>query len=110
MKSVTSGRPDSAFTVAVEVPRKKEDTSFGPRLTAIRKSRGLTQIQLAQDARCSQRSISYCEKDDGLPPASVGITLAKALKVPPMDSRSQTATERVNDDTETKRLWKKGSR
>ena len=61
---------DSAFTIACEMPRrKKEDTSFGPRLTAIRKARGFTQVELAKAIGATQRSISYYENDDGVPPA-----------------------------------------
>src|SRR6266496_2492896 len=83
MKGATSGcSPESAFTIAFEMPRReKEDSSFGLRLIAIRKARGFTQVQLAQAAGSTQRSISYYENDDGIPPASVVITLAKALKV-----------------------------
>jgi transcriptional regulator with XRE-family HTH domain len=57
--------------------RKKEDASFGPRLTAIRKARGLTQVDLAKAAGSTQRAISYYENDDGIPPASAVIALAK---------------------------------
>ena len=49
-----SEKADSAFTMP---RRKKEDSSFGPRLTAIRQARGLTQVQLAQAAGSTQRSI-----------------------------------------------------
>jgi transcriptional regulator with XRE-family HTH domain len=111
MASATPGRSlDSAFTIVLEMPRrKKEDSSFGPRLTAIRKARGLTQVQLAQATGSTQRSISYYENDDGIPPASVVITLAKALKVSADEllGLKPPRVERVNDDGETKRLWKR---
>ena len=74
--------PNFSLIIALEMPRKKkEDSNFGPRLTALRKARGLTQIQLAQAAGSTQRSISYYENDDGVPPASIVVVLAKALKV-----------------------------
>jgi transcriptional regulator with XRE-family HTH domain len=101
---------DFAFTIASGRPRrKKEDTSFGPRLTAIRKARGLTQAQLAEAAGTTQRSISYYENDDGIPPASVVIALAKALKVSADEllGIKPPRLERVEEDTETKRLWKR---
>ncbi|MDQ2843566.1 MAG: helix-turn-helix domain-containing protein [Acidobacteriota bacterium] len=88
--------------------RKKEDTSFGPRLTAIRKARGMTQVQLAKAARSTQRSISYYENDDGIPPASIVIALAKALQVS-ADELLGIKPPRVEpaDDAEGKRLWKR---
>jgi transcriptional regulator with XRE-family HTH domain len=62
--------------------KKKEDSSFGPRLTALRKARGLTQIQLAEATRTTQRSISYYENDDGVPPASIVMLLAPCRSPP----------------------------
>ena len=102
--------PDSAFTIASEMPpRKKEDSSFGSRLTAIRKARGLTQVQFAHAAGSAQRSISYYENDDDIPHASVVIALAKALKASADEllGLKPTRVEHVNDDAETKRLWKR---
>jgi transcriptional regulator with XRE-family HTH domain len=89
--------------------RKKDDSSFGPRLTAIRKARGLTQIELAESAGTTQRSISYYENDDGIPPASAVVALAKALKVSADEllGLKPPRVDRVDDDAETKRLWKK---
>jgi transcriptional regulator with XRE-family HTH domain len=101
---------NSAFTIGCEMPRrKKDDSSFGPRLTAIRKARGLTQIQLAEAAGTTQRSISYYENDDGVPPASAVIALSKALKVSADEllGLKPPRLDRVNDDGETKRLWKR---
>jgi DNA-binding XRE family transcriptional regulator len=37
------------------------------RLATLRKALGLTQVQLAQAARTTQRAVSYYENDDGLP-------------------------------------------
>lgn len=105
----SQAQPDFAFTIASGMPRrKKEDTSFGPRLTAIRKARGMTQVQLAKAAGSTQRSISYYENDDGIPPASVVITLAKALQVS-ADELLGIKPPRVEpaDDAESKRLWKR---
>ena len=101
--------PDFAFTIASGMPRrKKEDTSFGPRLTAIRQARGMTQVQLAKAAGSTQRSISYYENDDGIPPASIVIALAKALQVS-ADELLGIKPPRVEpaDDPENKRLWKR---
>ena len=101
---------DSAFTIADAMPRtKKDDSSFGPRLAAIRKARGLTQVQLAQAAATTQRSVSYYENDAGIPPAAAVIALAKALKVSADEllGLKPPRIERVQDDAETRRLWKK---
>lgn len=104
--------PPYALTIAGEMPRKKkEDSSFGPRLAAIRKARGLTQVQLAEATGTTQRSISYYENDDGAPPASIVMVLARALQVsadellglePPHKAVPATA-----GDPETRRLWKR---
>jgi len=105
---------DFGFTIAPEMPRKKkEDASFGPRLAALRKARGLTQVQLAEATQTTQRSISYYENDDGVPPSSVVMVLAQALRVsadellglkPPPKS---AAVPGVEEDLETRRLWKR---
>lgn len=91
--------------------KKKEDASFAPRLTALRKARGLTQIQLAEAAGTTQRSISYYENDDGVPPSSVVIELAKALQVSADEllglKPAKGTTVPVEDDSETRRLWKR---
>ena len=108
--TLTSSLRDSAFTIAFEMPRrKKDDSSFGPRLTAVRKARGLTQIQLAEVSGTTQRSISCYENDDGVPPASAVIALAKALNVSADEllGLKTPRLERVEDDVETRRLWKR---
>ena len=69
-----------AFTITCGMPWRKKEAP-GLRLTAVRKARGLTGIELAQTAGTTQRSISCCENDDGVPPSSAVIALAKALKV-----------------------------
>jgi transcriptional regulator with XRE-family HTH domain len=70
------------FTIADVMPRKKcGEASFGERLQAIRKARGLTQVQLAEAAATTQRAVSYYETEAGFPPAPAVIALAKALKV-----------------------------
>jgi hypothetical protein len=50
------------LTIADAMPRKKYgETSFGERLQAIRRARGLTQVQLAEAAVTTQRAVSYYE-------------------------------------------------
>lgn len=104
---------DSGFTIAHEMPRKKkEDASFGPRLAALRKARGLTQVQLAEVTRTTQRSISYYENDDGVPPSSIVVVLAQALRVSAdellgLKQPPQARAISNDDDPETRRLWKR---
>jgi transcriptional regulator with XRE-family HTH domain len=90
--------------------KKKQDLGFGPRLAAIRKARGLTQVQLAKAAQSTQRAISYYETDDGVPPASAVIALAKALQVSTdelLGLRAPKIERLREDDPETRRMWKR---
>jgi transcriptional regulator with XRE-family HTH domain len=111
-----SSRPvrDSGFTIADEMPgKKKEDSSLGPRLAALRKARGLTQVQLAEATRTTQRSISYYENDDGVPPSSIVMVLAQALQVSADELLGLKPAPKaappvaMDDDPETRRLWKR---
>lgn len=76
---------------------------------ALRRERGLTQVQLAQASGLTQRAISYYETEPGHPVAPAIIALAKALRVsadtllglkplPKSAAQPQPADE--------KRLWK----
>jgi transcriptional regulator with XRE-family HTH domain len=98
------------FTIADAMPRKKYgETRFGERLQAIRKARGLTQVQLAEAAETTQRAISYYETEAGFPPAPAVIGLAKALEVTTDEllGVKPPKVERLNDDSGTRRLWKR---
>ncbi|MEO7653084.1 MAG: helix-turn-helix transcriptional regulator [Bryobacteraceae bacterium] len=95
------------------MPRKnKDDASFGPRLAALRKARGLTQVHLAETTKTTQRSISYYENDNGVPPASIVVVLAQALRVSAdellgLKPPPTAAPALSDDDPETRRLWKR---
>jgi transcriptional regulator with XRE-family HTH domain len=98
------------FTIADTMPRKKYgETSFGERLQAIRKARGLTQVQLAEAAETTQRAVSYYETEAGFPPAPAVIALARALKVTTDEllGVKPPRVERVHDDSEARRQWKR---
>ena len=93
-----------------QMPRKKQEASdFGSRLAAIRKARGLTQVQLAQRAATTQRAISYYENEAGYPPAPAVVALARALHVSTDEllgvKTAKFASERK--DPEQQRVWKK---
>ena len=98
------------FTIADAMPRKKYgESSFGERLQAIRKARGLTQVSLAEAAGTTQRAISYYETEAGFPPAPAVIDLARALQVSTDELLGVRApkVERLHDNPETRRLWKR---
>jgi len=98
------------LTIAVAMPRKKYgQTSFGERLQNIRKARGLTQVQLAEAARTTQRAISYYETEAGFPPAPAVIDLAQALDVTTDEllGVKPPKVERIDDDSEARRMWKR---
>ena len=54
---------------------------FGERLAQLRKAAGYTQQQLADEIGATRRQIAYYEGESEHPPASLLITLAKALNV-----------------------------
>jgi transcriptional regulator with XRE-family HTH domain len=92
------------------MPRKRYgETSFGERLQAVRKARGLTQVQLAEAAGTTQRAVSYYETEAGFPPAPAVIGLAKALRITADELLGVRApkVERLDDDSETRRMWKR---
>jgi len=92
------------------MPRKKQPpTDFGERLAAIRKARGLTQVQLAEAAGTTQRAISYYETEAGFPPMPAVIALAQVLKVSTDELMGieEPESDLLRDDPETRRLWKK---
>jgi transcriptional regulator with XRE-family HTH domain len=99
-----------AFTIEDAMPGKPYgETSFGERLQNIRKARGMTQVQLAQAARTTQRAVSYYETEAGIPPAPAVIALAGALKISTDEllGVKPPRVERVNDDSEARRQWKR---
>jgi DNA-binding XRE family transcriptional regulator len=50
------------------MPRRwNREASFGKRLIALRKARGITQVELAKTLGTTQRTISYYENEGGLP-------------------------------------------
>jgi transcriptional regulator with XRE-family HTH domain len=95
------------------MPKKVRPASvFGERLTALRKARGLTQVELARKIGSSQRAISRYETVADRAPAPVLAKLALALGVSTdelLGVRS-SASAGPADDPETRRLWKKFQR
>lgn len=93
------------------MPKKVRPASaFGERLTALRKARGLTQVQLAEKIDSTQRAVSRYETVADRAPAPVLARLAQALGVSTDEllgvKRTRPAAG-LTDDPEARRLWKK---
>jgi len=92
------------------MPRKRTTHSdFGERLTAIRKAKGLTQVQLAERMDSSQRAVSHYENHPTAPPGPILAKLAEALAVSTdelLGLKTHKPRERENNP-DLQRLWKK---
>jgi transcriptional regulator with XRE-family HTH domain len=98
------------LNIDLEMARKKAgDEAFAKRLAAIRRMRGMTQIDLADAAGTTQRAVSYYENAFGFPPAPQLVALAKALRVTTDELLGVKAikADSRSEDPETRRLWKK---
>ena len=95
--------------IRLEMPAKKEPhTAFGKRLFALRKTRGLTQVQLADALGTTQRVISYYETEAELPPSTAIIPLARVLEVSTDELLGLRPTEpNGNSSVQKQRLWKR---
>lgn len=103
----------SALTISFAMPRKKSEPSpFGRRLEALRKARGLTQLEVAHALGTTQRTVSYYETQGGSPPAYVVVALAKLLHVSADEllGLKPSKTETKKEDPEKRRLWKRFQR
>jgi transcriptional regulator with XRE-family HTH domain len=98
------------FKIDLEMARKKAgDEAFARRLAAVRRMRGMTQIDLAEAAGTTQRAVSYYENAFGFPPAPQLVALAKALRVTTDEllGLKPIKADSRSEDPETRRLWKK---
>lgn len=76
----------------------------------IRMARGLTQTQLAEKLKSTQRNISHYETVAECPPGPVIVQLAKVLQVSAdelLGLSAPKAASKPKEDPETKRLWKR---
>ena len=92
------------------MPQQKESPSvFGTRLIAARRTRGVTQTQLAQAIGSTQRAISYYEAEGGNPPMEVAAKIAKALGTTADDLLGliETAEPATPETTDERRLWRR---
>jgi transcriptional regulator with XRE-family HTH domain len=81
MIGLTNSTDLATARLTPETMKTKTRDQFGPRLAALRESRGMTQTELGDAAGVSQRMIAYYEMADAQPPGSLLVTLARALKV-----------------------------
>ena len=97
------------FKIRLDMPAKKEPHSaFGKRLFALRKTRGLTQVQLAEALGTTQRVISYYETEAELPPSTAIIPLARVLEVSTDELLGlRPAQANGNSSVQKQRLWKR---
>jgi transcriptional regulator with XRE-family HTH domain len=105
--------PHLALTIPLAMPRKKSPPSaFGRRLEALRKARGLTQLQVAHALDTTQRTVSYYENQGGSPPAHVVIALSKLLHVSADEllGLKPSKLEHRREEPERHRLWKRFQR
>lgn len=95
--------------IRLEMPAKKEPhTAFGKRLFALRKMRGLTQVQLAEALGTTQRVISYYETEAELPPSTAIISLARVLGVSTDELLGlKPAEPNGKNSIQKQRLWKR---
>ncbi|MGA7765062.1 MAG: helix-turn-helix domain-containing protein [Candidatus Sulfotelmatobacter sp.] len=99
------------FTIAPVMPAKKPpQTSFGQRMFALRKARGLTQIDLAKALGTTQRVISYYETGAPLPSASFLVALAQTLAVTIDELLGARPAKFKQEKPQRRRLWKRFQR
>jgi transcriptional regulator with XRE-family HTH domain len=90
------------------MPRyRKPSSPFGERLVAVRKARGLSQIELAKRIGATQRAISYYEVEATFPPAEAIVKLATALRVSSDELLGLKRLKEEAKDHEEQRLWRR---
>jgi len=102
-----------ALTMFLKMPRnKRPDTSLAANLVAVRKARGITQVQLAEMIGSSQRALSSYERGISYPSPPVLADLARALNTSADKLLGVTPLPRQEPagDAEVRRLWKKFQR
>lgn len=100
----------SYLTILDRMPNQKEPTTvFGARLLAARRSRGMTQTQLADTIGSTQKAISYYEATGGNPSAEVITKLTKALSCTADDllGLSEPTEQPTPATTDERRLWRR---
>lgn len=93
------------------MPRQKESPSaFGARLITARRSRNMTQVQLAHAIGSTQRAISYYEAEGGNPGPDIVAKMATALGTTAdvLLGLATDATDQAEPTTvDERRLWRR---
>jgi|ERR1700674_1690230 len=98
------------FRMTSVMPRNKNrEASFGKRLIALRKARGITQVELSKTVGTTQRTISYYENEAGLPTVALLGSLARALGVT-TDELLGLKPIKLQGSPQKRRLWKRFQR
>lgn len=101
-----------SLTIGPVMPAKRPPkTAFAERLFALRKARGMTQVQLAEALGTSQRVISHYETAAELPPSASIVALARVLEVTADELLGLKAAAKPRLENPPKgRLWKRFQR
>lgn len=93
------------------MPRQKQPASdFGARLIALRKARGMTQVQLAQATGLSQRMVSYYEADADVPAGDLVLNFANALHTTTdelLGAKPASVVDSPMTDPTERRTWRR---
>jgi transcriptional regulator with XRE-family HTH domain len=92
--------------ISVMSRRWNREESFGKRLIALQKTRGITQLELAKMLGTTQRTISYYENEGGLSTVFLPVGLARALGVT-RDELLGLKPAKLQDRPQKRRLWKR---
>lgn len=79
-----AGDPDwlrKIIAIVAKVLPRPQPEAFGARLRRLRSARGLTQRELGERVRLSQRMVAYYETQGGTPSAPLVAEIAKLLRV-----------------------------
>ena len=85
---------------------KTQDETFGRRLARLRRSKGLTQPELAEKLGISARMMAYYEAQTDRPPAHLLAPIAQLLGLS-TDELLGVRTVRVTDPPVDLRLWRR---
>jgi transcriptional regulator with XRE-family HTH domain len=94
------------MTIIIDyMKRKISNDSFGERLTAFRKAKGLTQTELGDKIGISKRMVAYYEGQTNRPPAHLLIPIAKTLRIT-ADELLGLKKVQISDSNHAK-LWRR---
>jgi len=90
---------------SMDMKSKTSIHNFGKRLATLRKSKGLTQTNLANKIGVSRRVVTYYEAESKYPPTHLIMPIAKALKI---SVDELLGVKKINiSDPDNAKLWRK---